>query len=281
MSVIQEDFESDTAGSASDMSLTEQISIRPFQLEDQDGVSRVLRDSYYHNLTQVFRMNITGPAFQALAVVVVALAIYTSKSIVYSLIAVTLCFGVVAILHLIGSLYYLHGTPLEDVRNVKNVYFEDADCHFWVAEVISSTAPRRRIVGTIAILRRYEREGKVAWLRRLAVLKNFRRRGIAKQLMVATMQFCKHREYSVIELHTTSIHQTARALYIRLGFECTSYTPYILMGGLVKIPFYVFQFKLAQIDDTLAATSSLSSSNGLHIEGLSLSDIPTRNNVSD
>ena len=278
MSVIQEDFESDTAGSASDMSLTEQISIRPFQLEDQDGVFRVLRDSNYHNLTLAFRMNITGPTFQALVVVVVALAIYTSKSIVYSLIAVTLCFGVVAVLHLIGSLYYLHGTPLEDVRNVKNVYFEDADCHFWVAEVISSTAPRRRIVGTIAIVRRYEREGKVAWLRRLAVLKNFRRRGIAKQLIVATMQFCKHREYSVIELHTTSIHQTARALYIRLGFECTSYTPYRLMGGLVKIPMYVFQFKLAQIDDTLATTSSLSSSNGLHI---SLSDIPTRNNVSD
>ena len=261
MSVIQEDFESDTAGSASDMSLIEHISIRHFQLEDQDAVFRVLRDSYYHYLTLVFWMNIiTGQTFHALFVVVFALAIYTSKSIVYSLIAVTLCFGVVAVLHLIGSLYYLHGTPLEDVRNVKNVYFEDADCHFWVAEVISSTAPRRRIVGTIAIGRRYEREGKVAWLRRLTVLKNFRRRGIAKQLIMATMQFCKRREYSVIELHVASIHQTARALYIRLGFECTSYTPYRLMGGLVKIPFYVFQFKLAQIDDTLAATSNLSSS---------------------
>lgn len=253
---IPQEFESNTPDSGSDTTLTDQISIRPFEMEDQDGVFRVLRNANYHNLLLAFRMNVTGTPFQIFTVLVAALSLYTLRSIVCTLLAVASCFGLVMVLHLVGSLYYLYGSPLEDVRNVKNVYFEDADCHFWVAEAVSTTEPNRQIVGTIAIVRRYERPGKVAWLRRMAVLNEFRRKGIAKRLIVTTLKFCKSREYTVVELRTTSIHQNARNLYMRLGFVCHDYRPYTYMQGLVQIHIYEFQFKLDKIEDTgLTVTS--------------------------
>jgi len=247
-----QELPSDMPNSVSYIALTEEISIRPFELEDQDGVFRVIRDANYNNFFLAFYANATGTMFQILTVAIAALSFYALKSIVWSLVAVTSCFGLLMVLHIVGSLYYLYGSPLADVRNVKNVYFEEDDCHFWVAEAMSSTVARRRIVGTIAIVRRYDRSGKVAWLRRMAVLKKFRKKGIAKKLIETTLQFCKNRDYTAVQLQTTSIHQTARSLYMKLGFECINYrpTPYLFLQGLVHIPMYEFEFKFDQTMST-------------------------------
>lgn len=249
---LSQELPPDTPGSESDTAQTNEISIRPFELEDQDDVFRVICDANYYNHLLAFYANATGTIFQIFTVLVAALSFYTLKSIVCSLVAVTSCVGLLMVLHVAGSLYYLYGSPLADVRNVKTVYFENADCHFWVAEALSPTEPRRRIVGTIAIVRRYDRSGKVAWLRRMAVLKKFRQKGIAKKLIMTTLQFCKNREYAVVKLKTTGLHQTARSIYMKLGFECINYnpTPYLFLLGLVQIPGFEFQFKLDQISNT-------------------------------
>ncbi|ESP01243.1 hypothetical protein LOTGIDRAFT_86670, partial [Lottia gigantea] len=115
----------------------------------------------------------------------------------------------------ICTLYYLYGPPLEDMANVQDVYFHNSDTVFLVA--IASN----RVVGTIAIVHRSttDKTTKVAWLRRMAVLRQFRGLGIAKSLIKEAIVFSRTHKYSSIELITTEVHKSARNLYERMGFQ--------------------------------------------------------------
>lgn len=155
-------------------------------------------------------------------------------SLVSMLFVVVCYFAVIYILTIIGFHYYLYGPPLSDMTDVKTVYFSDADNHFWVAEC------KGRVVGTIAIVKKPRPEfdpslSKVAWLRRMFVHPDFRRRGIARQLLTFSINFCRRQGYNAIELITTEVNEHARQLYMNTGFKCVALKPYYYFYGLISI----------------------------------------------
>ncbi|XP_064117547.1 uncharacterized protein LOC135222980 isoform X4 [Macrobrachium nipponense] len=100
---------------------------------------------------------------------------------------------------------------------------------------------KKNIVGTVALTKSLH-GGLKAWLRRMAVKKAYRRRGIASRLVDEVVQFCTDKCYEGIELVTTECHYQARELYFRKGFEAEhTYYKYYLN---VRQPMYQFYLPL-------------------------------------
>lgn len=135
---------------------------------------------------------------------------------------------------LLGFLYYLYGPPLRDMSDVTSVYLSDPDNNFWVAEC------KGKVVGTIAIVKKDKASfdknvKKVAWLRRMFVHPSYRRRGIARDLLNSSIEFCRRQGYDAIELITTEVNEHARQLYRHAGFRCVAAKAYPYLCGLISV----------------------------------------------
>lgn len=162
----------------------------------------------------------------------------------------------------------------QDLNNISQTYMSDPSCGFWVAEAyevseaselditinkakkidydflreseldargVNLNGLKKNIVGTVAVTKSLH-GGLKAWLRRMAVKKAYRRRGIASRLVDEVIQFCTDKCYEGIELVTTECHYQARELYFRKGFEAEhTYYKYYLN---VRQPMYQFHLPL-------------------------------------
>uniref|UniRef100_A0A8C2T2A1 N-acetyltransferase domain-containing protein n=1 Tax=Coturnix japonica TaxID=93934 RepID=A0A8C2T2A1_COTJA len=83
---------------------------------------------------------------------------------------------------------------------------------FWVAEADG------RVVGTVGVMP--AGEGGLLVLKRMAVRKDYRGRGVAKALCRAVLDFARRRPgCAAVVLNTIMLQHDARALYERLGFR--------------------------------------------------------------
>ncbi|GAB1602350.1 N-acetyltransferase 8-like [Argonauta hians] len=134
----------------------------------------------------------------------------------------------------IGFLYYLYGPPLRDISDVAGVYLSDPNNNFWVAVC------KDKVVGTIAIVKKDKASfdknvKKAAWLRRMFVHPDYRRRGIARDLLNSSIEFCRGQGYDAIELITTEVNEQARQLYRQTGFRCVAAKAYKYMYGFISV----------------------------------------------
>ena len=80
------------------------------------------------------------------------------------------------------------------------------------------------IIGTITIETKHDPDMKeppesVGWLRRLAVKKGYRRKGIGDGLIDAAIKHCLINNFRAIEASVGQCHETARNLLVRKGFD--------------------------------------------------------------
>jgi GNAT superfamily N-acetyltransferase len=99
----------------------------------------------------------------------------------------------------------------EDLRNIERVYLAPGS-HFWVAEAGG------QLIGMVAIERIDAHTGR---LRRMRVTGDWRRQGIATDLLGMTEEFCRKAGYKRIILDTTEDQVAAHALYEKHGFVRT------------------------------------------------------------
>lgn len=231
------------------------VVVRPFKSGDEDGVWNILKEGSYSNINASFGVFLKKTPFLGigLSLLVVGYAVGVS----FPTLLFLACLGLLAVylLTIASALIYLYGSSLSDIKDIQKYYFQSPDHHFWVAEY------EGQIAGTIAIVRKLShlqgspdakqnanspdyKSVKVAWLRRMAVGKNFRRLGIAKKLVNETIPFCKDKEYSSIFLITTEVHHAARALYSKLGFQLLGRKPYRYMKEMVTVMTYEFEMTL-------------------------------------
>lgn len=217
-----------------------EVSIRSWRKDDNPAVKRVLSDGSWSNAGASFKIALGRPTSLAVSAASVATCFYLTRSIQACIACVCLHVALVYLMVVLGIVYYLYGPPLADMTDVAASYFEDPDHHFWVAEVDGAVA------GTIAIVRKQGSTNgrKIAWLRRMVVDRRYRRLGIAKKLITATIDFSRSHGYESIELITTEIHAAARTLYKSLGFVQVAYKPYRYLLGLIKVWTYEFEYRL-------------------------------------
>ncbi|RXG59268.1 hypothetical protein Avbf_06621 [Armadillidium vulgare] len=75
-----------------------------------------------------------------------------------------------------------------------------------------------KLVVVVFAITRSMRNSERAWLRRMAVKKEYRRREIGSHLVREAIKFCQERKYAGIELITTEHHGAAKQLYWNEGF---------------------------------------------------------------
>ncbi|KAK4289491.1 hypothetical protein Pmani_037537 [Petrolisthes manimaculis] len=183
--------------------------------------------------------------------------------------------GIAFIYVVVWSSHYFKAIELHgDLCTISETYMKDPNCGFWVAEVLELEESteydyimnktkkveydfmkeeeleargveigrrRRHVVATVAITKSLH-GGLKAFLRRMAVKRAYRRRGIATRLLDEVIDFCTDRCLEGIELVTTECHYKARELYYKRGFEARhTYFKYYLN---VQQPMYVFNMNL-------------------------------------
>ena len=216
--------------------------VRPWRKGDTEQCIRVLREASWSNVWPSFMLTIKKKWFSQITVFIAVGCYVLSHSLVLFLFSILVVVFLTLLIQIFGNMFYIY-YHLRDMYNVEKEYFENKDSCFMVAEVEFDEIPPV-IVGTVAIVRRPS-DNKTAWLRRMAVLNQFRGYGIGQLLVGKAIQFSNWRNYKKIMLITTEVHKAARTLYTKMGFRCTNYKPYSYVGGWVKIWTYEMEYDLA------------------------------------
>lgn len=98
-----------------------------------------------------------------------------------------------------------------DIKNIPEYYQKNERSHFWVA-----VDENDNVIGTIGI---YNLNDVCAGLRRLYVKKEFRGKGVAKELFSTLIKFAKEKGYKEIYLSTWDAAIAANKFYLKNGFE--------------------------------------------------------------
>jgi len=220
--------------------------IRAYRKGDEDGVKLVLREAAFSHIWPGVCVSVNAPAFKYVTALLVGVAVVMSRGCVVSCFTwFCVPFVVVCLAHCIIAVYYVYGPPLLDLNDIPGNYQSSNKTNFWVAETLHARG--KKIIGTIAIvssLNGTAHSSDVAYLRRMSVLKSYRRQGVANCLMETAVQFCKECDYIQIELITTKVHQAAMQLYLKSGFYCRRYSPHYYLKGFFAIWTYEFVYSL-------------------------------------
>ena len=106
-----------------------------------------------------------------------------------------------------------------DILAIEEIYNKSDGGCFWVAESVddNNAQQQQKIVGTTAVrnLKQFE---STCELKRMYVLSEFRRLGLAKKMLDVAIDFAKSVGYSRMVLDSSKILYAARALYLKKGF---------------------------------------------------------------
>ncbi|KAJ0412318.1 hypothetical protein ATCC90586_009508 [Pythium insidiosum] len=137
---------------------------------------------------------------------------------------------------------YIQRALREDLADIEAAYFRGGG-HFWVATARENDD--ERVVGIVALENKGNERGE---LRRLSVHNDYRRRGIARQLVSTLEEWATAAGFRVVELNTGDTMTPACRLYPALGYVMTS------SQTICTRPRYValfFEKRLRQEDDNL------------------------------
>jgi len=109
-----------------------------------------------------------------------------------------------------------------------------------------------KIIGYIGFLRNRSKTCG-SWLRRLAVDKDFHRKGIATQLLKKATQFCYARGYSAIETCITECQEEGREFLMKSGFEFEQLYHKNILGSTANYKKYLFRKDLVHSKSALNA----------------------------
>ncbi|XP_042226601.1 uncharacterized protein LOC121869348 isoform X2 [Homarus americanus] len=214
--------------------------IRPYRKGDEVTIQEIMTEATMETVGEFFWAAVMSEVFPQVALLAIAVSFIGLGIPFYFCL-----FGIpVAIIIIYVVIWSAHSFKVE------YEFLTEAQLE---AKDIDLEGQRRHIVGTVAITKSL-RGGSKAWLRRMAVKKMYRRRGIAMGLLDEVIQFCTDRCYEEIELITTECHYKARELYYKRGFEARhTYFKYYLN---VQQPMYLFSLPLKPPEAELSEISA-------------------------
>ncbi|XP_045603285.1 probable N-acetyltransferase 8B [Procambarus clarkii] len=260
--------------------------VRRYRKGDETVIREIITEATMETVSEYFWAAVMSEIFPQVALLTIAISFIGLGIPFYFCllgipVAIAFIYAVIWTAHLFKAME-LH----EDLNNISQTYMSDPDCGFWVAEVLEYSEAnelntlvnktkkveydflteeqldaqglnfegrKKHIVGTVAITKSL-RGGLKAWLRRMAVRKAYRHRGIAMRLLDEAIQFCTDRCLEGIELVTTECHYKARELYYKRGFEAQhTYFKYYFN---VQQPMYLFCLSLKPPKAELSEISS-------------------------
>ena len=245
------------------------ILIRPYQPKDNGGIHEVITEGTMSTVKPFFLQSLMREIFFQSIIAVSAVMFILVGVPFYWLTAsiplVACSFYVIIWIAHYYKAHYLH----PDLNEIEKTYMSTNTC-FYVAEAfgpIPSLQRRKRnppafvnemefesmvragtisnsgqIIGTIAITRD-KTSAVIAWLRRMAVKKEWRQLGVGTKLLETVIKFCNQKSFVAIELVTTECHEGGRKLYEKHGFEMKQlYHKKILHLSTLAITMYFMSY---------------------------------------
>ncbi|XP_049947347.1 probable N-acetyltransferase camello [Schistocerca serialis cubense] len=239
------------------------VVIRYYQPGDQLQCQEIVKEGIMSTVNTAFFAGLLREiTFQSIILVSALLFIFVG--VPFRICFLTVPASVIFIVY--GGIYFAHVMRAmevsQEIADIPRVYMSSRDTGFWVAEVhepLSNTLKpkseikyrlatehdqlnalggyQRRVVGTIAVMR-CRTTDNAAWIRRLAVSSDYRRKGIGSALVDRALSFCSERGYKTAELVTTECHSEAGALYFKKGFETKQIYHRQIIGSLVTVMMY-------------------------------------------
>lgn len=257
--------------------------IRKFKSGDEGVIQKIITDATMATVMDFFWAAVLSEIFPQVAVACIGVC-FVMFSIPFKICLFSVPVAFIIIYVVIWCAHMFKAMELHsDLNNIRNTYMSDPDCGFWVAEVYDVAEATEldrfmnkqkkveyqfmteelfkkkepdvknlkcRIVGTVAITKSMQNPNN-AWLRRMAVRKEYQRRGIAGNLLEEVINFCTERDYNGIELVTTECHHKARELYYKRGFEAEH--TYFKSYFNVRQPMYQFFMNLKKVKDAASS----------------------------
>ncbi|KAK2576262.1 hypothetical protein KPH14_005628 [Odynerus spinipes] len=271
------------------MDMAHIIVIRCYKPGDELYCKEILKNSVMSSMNATF----LGILFKEIFFQVVILL--SAIMFIFFGLPLTVCSLVipaVAILVYIGTYLEFLTKAMEvdkEVFNIPRVYMSNAFSCFWVAEAfepylmnfnpkdvqykimteqqfcdsnIDVSSHTKKIVGTVALSKSH-RLDKGAWIKRLCVHEQYRRKGIASSLLNVSIQFAIDQGYSCANVVASEYTQGGRELCLKKGFELQQMYHKSILGSLITILIYELTYQIKPDSDNYAPMIDIRLSNHL------------------
>lgn len=235
------------------------IVIREFKPHDLPNISDIVRNAYISNIFNSWlNVVLSEITFQLITLVSAYMFIFMNVPLLYCIFSVPIVFTVLYVV--------IYGSVLIKSAELINTK-KPLQC--WVAEVVEPISPtnvnhleykvvsetefseaavdikkmRRRLVGTIAVMRHAKRNDW-AWLFRLAVDQRYRKKGIALKLTKTVQEWCKVNRYNNLEVCFTDCQEGARQVFAKAGFEVCQMYHQKLLTSAFTLQMYLLRYEV-------------------------------------
>ena len=205
--------------------------IRSFERKDQSACQNIFKDGYQEfiksitvtYLSLLVRYIVMAAMFPILAAVIWSAWIFAVFVVMACMVLAFICIY----LQLTGWLYINHTLNSGDLKDIEESYMSIQQSHLWVAEL------NGRVVGMVGLVHEENFEQGVYELKRMYVVPNCRKKGIARNLINELISHAKTNRIKLVILTTTSTVVPAIQLYMKNGFTFSSAG---LNGKLTDVP---------------------------------------------
>ncbi|XP_059209562.1 probable N-acetyltransferase camello [Centropristis striata] len=188
------------------------IQIRKFCDDDAEAVREIFTLGMSEHVPSSFMHLLKQPLCQMVLMCTFCALITSSKSFLLPILAVTLLLAGARQFVVYMFNKYIDTSLKKDLNNISEVYLNQKDTCFWVAEVDG------RVVGSVACLPNENAPGCLE-LKRLSVRRSHRGMGIAKALCRTVAGYTRDRGYAAVILYTSVVQTDAQKLYEHMGYE--------------------------------------------------------------
>ena len=108
------------------------------------------------------------------------------------------------------------GYERPDLHDIQKTYQSDDLSNFWIA------FNGEELVGTVALLKKTK---DLAYIKRMAVKKEYRKQGLGKQLLETLLHFAKDRGFKMVCAGTVEENPNAIRFYQQNGFTLCDHVP--------------------------------------------------------
>ncbi|XP_071988767.1 probable N-acetyltransferase camello isoform X2 [Engystomops pustulosus] len=187
--------------------------VRLYQESDLLAVREIFTAGCCEHILPSFYNALRQPHNWLLLVVGLLLPMVTTGSIALSILCVI---GVLIILWYPGNQffhYHLNHALVVDLKDVRKYYLQREDYCFWVAELDGE------VVGIVAAIPFITQHEKNVELKRMAVSRHHRGKGIAKKLCRTVIDYAQKKGCNAVILSTTTVEVGGWRLYEAVGFR--------------------------------------------------------------
>ncbi|XP_053701528.1 probable N-acetyltransferase CML1 [Synchiropus splendidus] len=188
------------------------FTVRKYQDEDAEAVKEIFTLGMSEHVPSSFMHVLKQPLTQMVLMCTFCALLTSSKSFLLPVLALTLVLAGCRQFVVYSFHRYIETSLAKDLSNITEVYLQQKDSCFWVAE------SEGRVVGTVACLPS-ENAPECLELKRMSVRRSHRGRGIAKAMCGTVAEFTRDRGYAAVVLYTSVVQTDAQKLYEHSGYE--------------------------------------------------------------